>query len=103
MKAKNLLITFFAVLFFCYGSMALSDDTGEGVSQSVASVGTVNINEADAETLAAMLDGIGLSRANAIVAYRKAHGMFYSAEELSAVRGIGLATIEKNVSKIAVE
>jgi competence ComEA-like helix-hairpin-helix protein len=45
----------------------------------------------------------GLSRANAIVARRKNYGPLYSAEELSAVRGIGMTTIEKNAGKIVVE
>jgi len=64
---------------------------------------TVNINEADAEKLAEVLDGIGLSRAKAIVQYRTENGRFYSAEELSAVRGIGMATVAKNESKIIVK
>lgn len=103
MKARNMLITFFTVLLCCYGNMAFSDDTPEGSAKAAVSGTTVNINEADAETLASVLDGIGLRRANDIVAYREAHGLFYSAEELSAVRGIGRATVEKNTGKITVK
>ena len=101
MKVRNLFITFFTVLLCCYGNMAFSDNSAEG-SAKVA-VTTVNINEADAETLAAVLDGIGLRRANDIIAYREAHGLFYSAEELSAVRGIGMTTVEKNAGKIVID
>ena len=63
----------------------------------------VNINEANAETLAAVLEGIGLTRAQAIVDYRTQFGRFYSAEELSAVRGIGTNTINRNLARIRVE
>jgi competence protein ComEA len=52
--------------------------------------------------MAQNLVGVGLSRANAIVAYRENYGPFYSAEELSAVRGIGKSTVEKNADKIIV-
>ena len=64
---------------------------------------TVNINTADAETLASQLKGIGQSRAEAIVAYREAHGPFTSIEDLAAVRGIGQRTLEQNASLLSVE
>lgn len=57
---------------------------------------TVDINTADAQVMATTLTGVGLSKAQAIVAYRKAHGPFKSLEDLTAVRGIGERTIEKN-------
>jgi competence protein ComEA len=56
----------------------------------------VNINTADAETLAKSLDGIGLSKAKAIVAYREEHGPFKSADDLAQVKGIGQATLQRN-------
>jgi competence protein ComEA len=56
----------------------------------------VNINTADAETLAKSLDGIGLSKAKTIVAYREEHGPFKSADDLAHVKGIGPATLQKN-------
>ncbi|HZX72387.1 MAG TPA: helix-hairpin-helix domain-containing protein [Rhodanobacter sp.] len=60
----------------------------------------VNINQADAKTLAKSLDGIGASRAQAIVAWRDAHGPFKKADDLKHVKGIGKATIERNRSAI---
>ena len=56
----------------------------------------VNLNRADAKTLAAALKGIGLKRAQAIVAYRKEHGAFKSLQQLSKVRGISARFIKKN-------
>jgi competence protein ComEA len=64
--------------------------------------GPVNINTADATTLAAGLNGIGPSKAQAIVAYRDANGPFQSADQLASVKGIGLATVEKNRDRIEV-
>ena len=56
----------------------------------------VNINKADAAAIAQALDGIGQSKAEAIVAYRDQHGPFKTVEELAEVKGIGAATIERN-------
>jgi len=60
----------------------------------------VNINTADAPTLDRVLIGVGPSKAEAIVVYRKAHGAFKSADMLAEVKGIGLATIGKNRDRI---
>lgn len=65
--------------------------------------GAVNINQADAETLAAELEGIGLSRARAIVQYRKDNGPFVTADELTLVKGVGERTVELNRANILVE
>lgn len=60
----------------------------------------VNINQANAATIANSLDGIGKTRAEAIVAWREAHGPFKKADDLKQVKGIGKATIERNRSAI---
>jgi competence protein ComEA len=62
----------------------------------------VNINTADAATLDRVLDGVGPSKAEAIIAYRKANGAFRSADQLASVKGIGLATVERNRDRIVV-
>lgn len=62
----------------------------------------VNVNQADAVTLARVLDGIGPSKAEAIVAYRTKHGPFKSVDDLTKVAGIGKATVDKNRSRITV-
>ncbi len=56
----------------------------------------VNINSADASTIAASLNGIGDVKAQAIVDYRVKNGPFKSADELVNVKGVGLKTVEKN-------
>ena len=63
----------------------------------------VNINSADAQTLAAVLDGVGLSRAQAIVEYRAQHGSFRDAYELANIKGIGERTVELNEHKIRLQ
>lgn len=60
----------------------------------------VDINKADAATLDRVLVNIGEAKAEAIVAHRKEHGPFRSAEQLAEVRGIGLKTVESNRDRI---
>jgi len=69
---------------------------------SRGAVETVDINTATAQQMADTLQGIGLKRAEAIIAYRDRFGKFYSAEELTAVKGIGANTIKRNLSRIKV-
>ncbi|HET7370107.1 MAG TPA: helix-hairpin-helix domain-containing protein [Gammaproteobacteria bacterium] len=65
-----------------------------------AIAGTVNVNTADAATIAKELNGVGAAKAEAIVAYRKAHGPFKSLDDLQAVKGIGEKTIADNKDNI---
>ncbi|UCG72827.1 MAG: helix-hairpin-helix domain-containing protein [Chromatiales bacterium] len=64
--------------------------------------GAVDINNADAETLAAELNGVGVSRAEAIIEYREAFGAFQAPEDLLNVRGIGLQILDANRDNIEV-
>ena len=68
---------------------------------SFALAGTVNVNTADAELLAETLDGIGSSKAHAIVEYREQNGDFKSLSDLLQVKGIGEMTLERNKDKIS--
>ncbi len=68
----------------------------------VSEAGPVNINTADAGTLARELNGVGLKLAQAIVDYRQKHGAFKSADELTLVKGIGPAAIARNRGQIRV-
>ena len=63
--------------------------------------GPININTADATALTE-LNGVGPSKAAAIVEYRKQHGPFKSAEQLADVKGIGDKLIAKNRDRISV-
>jgi len=63
----------------------------------------VNINTADAQTLAANLKGVGETRAAEIVRYREAYGPFASADELTEVKGIGKSTLDMNRDVITLE
>ncbi len=63
----------------------------------------VNINTADAETLATAISGAGIKRAQAIVEYRERHGPFSSVDDLLNVQGIGPKTLEKNRANLTAE
>lgn len=64
---------------------------------------TVNINNASAAEIAESLKGIGMAKAEAIVAHRQENGQFESVEQLAVVKGIGPATIENNRARIALQ
>ena len=65
--------------------------------------GPVDINTADAATIAKELQGIGLSRAQAIVAYREKNGAFRNADELRKIKGIGQKVLERNRANIKLD
>jgi competence protein ComEA len=69
---------------------------------ALALAGPVNVNTADAETISESLQGVGLSKAQAIVEYRQKHGPFRTPDDLSLVKGIGERTVELNRDNILV-
>jgi len=73
---------FIASLFLLFSCVAFSNP--------------VNINTADAETLASALKGVGSVKARAIVDYREKRGLFKSITMLHNVKGIGEKIIEEN-------
>jgi len=62
----------------------------------IAWAGPVDLNTADAATLARELKGIGPARAEAIIAWREANGPFKSPEDIVLVQGIGERVLEDN-------
>lgn len=62
--------------------------------------GTVNINNASSEAIAATLKGIGLQTAEKIVIFRIQNGPFLALDELLLVKGVGVKTLENNHCRI---
>ncbi len=73
------------------------------IAPLAALAGPVNINTADAETISNELQGVGMTKAQAIVEYRKNHGPFRSYDDLTLVKGIGARTVEINRENILFE
>ena len=70
---------------------------------AAAWAGPVNVNTADAATLAKELDGVGPAKAQAIVEYRQKNGAFRSADDLLKVDGIGARVLEQNRANIRLD
>ena len=68
----------------------------EAITKSTKQRSPVNINKASPEAIAASLKGIGVKKANAIVAFREANGSFKSVDEITLVKGIGPQTLKTN-------
>ncbi|WP_419150014.1 helix-hairpin-helix domain-containing protein [Priestia megaterium] len=75
---------------------------------SISSSGTsndqplVNINTANTDELQT-LNGIGPSKASAIISYREENGLFQTVEDLGQVSGIGEKSLEKIKAQITVQ
>lgn len=72
------------------------------IAPLAALAGPVDLNSADAATLAKELDGIGMARAQAIVEYRERNGKFRSVDEMLNVKGIGPSVLEQNKANLQV-
>jgi len=71
-------------------------------SLASASSASVNINEADAEGLQALV-GVGPATAAAIIQDRADNGPYESAEALTRVNGIGVVTLDAIREQITLE
>ena len=68
-------------------------------AQPVSSENKISLNQASVDQLQ-QLQGVGLKKAQAIVAYRQKQGAFKSIDELQQVRGIGPAIFAKNKTRL---
>ncbi|MFP7754519.1 ComEA family DNA-binding protein [Thermodesulfobacteriota bacterium B35] len=68
---------------------------------ATAALAKVNINTATVKELQA-IRGIGQTKAEAIIKYRKKEGPFKSVKDLVKVKGIGEKTVEKIKGEITV-
>lgn len=102
-KYRGAVATMALILVLAGSAIVGSPMAGAQDAATPVPVTTVNINTADALTLAAALKGVGESRAHEIVRYREAYGPFSSADELMEVKGIGRSTLDANLKLITLE
>lgn len=93
--AKTLLLCL--IMAVTPAAYAADTPAGDAIPQE-----KIDINSADATTIAQAMDGVGVTKAREIVAYRETHGKFQSLEQLLEVNGIGMATLEKNRHRILI-
>ena len=85
------------------GFAALAPVISAQAAEPAATSAAVNINTADAKTLASNLKGVGEARAVEIIRYREAYGPFSSVDELAEVKGIGQSTVDRNRAVITLD
>jgi competence protein ComEA len=91
-------MVFVALLLVLIVNPAMAQDSKDEAvktNETLASMQQVNINEADADTLAT-LKGIGKDRALKIIEYREQNGPFEKPEDIMKVKGIGRKIFEHN-------
>jgi competence protein ComEA len=71
-----------------------------GLLPALVTAGPVDINTADAATIARELNGVGESRARAIVEFREKNGRFASPDDVLKVAGIGPQVLKLNRENI---
>ena len=105
MRIKKLLSLFALVVTFSLSFLPVHNATAAASDTHAVSVetGKININNADAHTLASSIKGIGLKKAQAIVDYREAYGPFSNIQDLASVSGIGEKTVAKNADLLTVK
>lgn len=102
----KLLITIISFMVLTLGSVSTAFATDATAAktakaESVIPKNTININTADAVELT-RLKGIGVKKAEAIVAWRNENGNFKTVDDLLDVKGIGEATLEANREIISI-
>ena len=103
-KRNGICVVFVILVLMLTVNPAISQDKNDeavNANQTLASMTQVNINEADADTLAT-LKGIGKDRALKIIEYREQNGPFQKAEDIMKVKGIGQKIFEQNKDFIAI-
>ncbi len=88
------------MLAFAAGAVAAPAAPNQARQLPRPAAESVNINTADAETIADVLVGIGPAKAEAIINHRKTHGPFKSLEQLGDVDGISAGTVSRNRGRI---
>ncbi|MCB1648136.1 MAG: helix-hairpin-helix domain-containing protein [Pseudomonadales bacterium] len=93
-----------ALILSCLSPLAFAAQApqNQDAEPPIAAKTQVDINKADAATLALALDGVGMAKAQDIIAHRDKIGGFKSLEDLEQVRGIGPATIARNRDRILI-
>lgn len=69
-------------------------------SLQLSNAAKINLNQANVVQLQE-LSGIGLKKAEAIIAYRQKNGKFQNIEQLQQVKGIGPVLFAKNKQRLA--
>lgn len=95
MNAALFLLASVLGLAACAGA-ALAEEPAlaAGAASAAGASALIDLNSASAAELES-LPGIGRSRAQAILAFREAHGGFHSVSQLLRIKGIGRAMLRK--------
>ncbi len=96
----NVKAVMLAIVVALFSTFAVAKETANDNAKHAGIEIVVNVNQASAQEIADLLKGIGLKKAQAIVEYREQQGPFQSAEDLAKVKGIGEATVAKNLARI---
>lgn len=89
-------LALFSLFYTQFAFVVSAQEQGSQEAAAQAQEALIDINSANAETLAAALSGVGLVKAQEIVRYRETYGDFVAIEELAEVKGIGPALVERN-------
>lgn len=98
---QSVLLCGFVAFTGALAPISMAEETA--VKEKTAAVKQVNINKADAQTIANALVGVGTVKAKAIVKYRDEHGKFSSIDQLKEVEGMSPTLVNNNKSHILLD
>jgi len=100
MKAKLFAVVLSLFVVTLPVQSAVKSPSAEAAAKTVQAANKINLNKADVQELTHSVPGIGSKRAEAIVSYREAHGVFKSVEDLAAVKGLGKQFVKNHLAQL---
>ena len=95
LRSKLLFTIISATLSLSANANGLGSGLQNKIGYNTKQASRLNLNSADAKSIADAVKGIGRQRAKKIIAYRTENGPFKSVNELSKIKGISQETINK--------
>ena len=93
-------VTVFTLALFALPPLVSASSSIKSTSVVNQHASKINLNTASVSQLTHAIRGIGPKRAEAIVAYRQAHGAFQAVTEIARIKGIGRSFVKQHAQEI---
>ena len=98
---KNIYSLLLTMILTCVSAVTVAQQMPELVKGVELVTAQININQASVDDFIS-LKGVGLKRAQAIIAYREMNGKFTAIDDLLKVKGIGSKVLKDNKQRLKI-